>query len=94
MAERVRLNKVIELLQQGQPVFSCGTVMSGNYDELQALSRSDYDLVIVETEHQGFDFPTLRHSLQYLIRPTRSGAIRSRIKAMNTATTSASTTTI
>lgn len=72
MAERVRLNKVIELLQQGQPVFSCGTVMSGNYDELQVLSRSDYDLVIVETEHQGFDFPTLRNSLQYLIDRKRT----------------------
>ncbi len=67
MAEQVRLNKVIDLLQKGQPVFSYGTVMNGQYDELQAIARSDYDMVIVETEHQGFDFPTLRNSLQFLI---------------------------
>ncbi len=67
MAGKVRLNKVIDLLERGQPVFSYGTVMNGNYDELQAIARSDYDMVIVETEHQGFDFPTLRNSLQYLI---------------------------
>ena len=66
-----RLNKVIDLLEQGQPVFSCGTVMNGNYDELMALSRSDYDLAIIETEHQGFDFPMLRNSLQYLMNRQR-----------------------
>ena len=29
-----RLNKVIELLEQGKPVFSCGTIPNGNYDEM------------------------------------------------------------
>ena len=63
----VRLNKVIALLEQGQAVFSCGTIPNGNYDEITALSRSAYDMIILETEHVGFDFPTLRHSLQYLL---------------------------
>ena len=66
-----RLNKVIDLLERGQTVFSCGTIPNGNYDEIMALSRSAYDMLILETEHVGFDFPTLRHSLQYLLNRKR-----------------------
>jgi 4-hydroxy-2-oxoheptanedioate aldolase len=68
---KVRLNKVIDLLVSGQAVLSCGTIANGNYDEIMALSRSAYDLIILETEHIGFDFPTLRHSLQYLLNRKR-----------------------
>ena len=71
MVERVRLNKVIELLEHGQAVFSCGTVANGNFDEIAALGQSAYDMIIIETEHVGFDFPTLRHSLQYLLNRKR-----------------------
>jgi len=68
---KVRLNKVIDLLEHGQTVFSCGTIPNGNYDDILAVSRSAYDMIIVETEHVGFDFPTLRHSLQYLFNRKR-----------------------
>jgi 4-hydroxy-2-oxoheptanedioate aldolase len=71
MAAKVRLNKVIELLERGQAVFSCGTVPNGNYDEIAMLGQSAYDLIIIETEHVGFDFPTLRHSLLYLLNRKR-----------------------
>ena len=71
MARPGRLNKVIELLEQGKPVFSCGTIPNGNYDEMLALSQSAYDMIILETEHVGFDFPTLRHSLLYLLNRKR-----------------------
>ena len=64
---KVRLNKVIDLLERGQTVFSCGTIPNGNYDDILAVSRSAYDMIILETEHVGFDFPTLRHSLRYLL---------------------------
>jgi 4-hydroxy-2-oxoheptanedioate aldolase len=74
MAEKVRLNKVIDMLQRGQPVFSYGTVMNGNFDELMAISRADYDMAIIETEHQGFDFSILRNSLQYLVNRKRIAA--------------------
>ena len=53
MTEKVRLNKVIELLEQGQAVFSCGTVPNGNFDEIATIGRSAYDLIIIETEHTG-----------------------------------------
>lgn len=71
---KVRLNKVIELLEGGQAVFSCGTVPNGNYDEIMGLSRSAYDLIVLEMEHLGFDFPTLRHSLQYTVNRQRIAA--------------------
>jgi 4-hydroxy-2-oxoheptanedioate aldolase len=71
MAGSVRLNKVIELLEHGQAVFSCGTIPNGNFDEIAALGQSAYDMIILETEHVGFDFPTLRHSLQYLLNRKR-----------------------
>jgi 4-hydroxy-2-oxoheptanedioate aldolase len=71
---KVRLNKVIALLEQGQAVFSCGTVPNGNYDDIMALSRSAYDLIVLEMEHLGFDFPTLRHSLQYVVNRQRIAA--------------------
>ncbi len=69
-----RLNKIIDLLERGQTVFSCGTIPNGNYDEIIALSRSAYDMIIIETEHLGFDFPTLRHSMQYLLNRQRIAA--------------------
>ena len=50
---KVRLNKIIELLERDQAVFSCGTIPNGNYDEIMALSRSAYDMIILETEHLG-----------------------------------------
>src|SRR5215467_1507924 len=68
---KVRLNKVIDLLERGQPVFSSGTIPNGNYDDILAVSRAAYDMIILETEHVGFDFPTLRHSLQYLLNRKR-----------------------
>lgn len=71
MAAKVRLNKVIEILERGEVVFSCGTIPNGNYDEITALSQSAYDMIILETEHVGFDFPTLRHSLQHLVNRKR-----------------------
>ena len=39
MAGNGRLNKVIELLEQGQAVFSCGTIPNGNFEEIAALGQ-------------------------------------------------------
>ena len=35
------------------------------------MADADYDMVIIEMEHQGFDFTTLRTSLQYLLSRKR-----------------------
>ena len=48
-------------------MFCSGLVWNGNLDDLAFVADSDYDMVIVEMEHQGFSFNDLRVSLQYLL---------------------------
>ena len=67
MAGAVRYNKAIELLEQGKPVFCSGLVWNGNLDDLMYVADSDYDMVIVEMEHEGLSFNNLRASLQFLL---------------------------
>lgn len=67
MSVKPRYNKIIALLERGQPVFCSGLVWNGNLDDLAFVADSDYDMVIVEMEHQGFSFNDLRVSLQYLL---------------------------
>ena len=71
MAEKTRYNKVIELLEEGKPVFCSGLVWNGNLDDLSFVADSDYDMVIIEMEHQGFSFNDLRISLQFLLSRKR-----------------------
>lgn len=66
-----RLNKIIDLLERGQIVFGTGTVPNGRYGEFAEIADSEYDFTILEMEHTGFDFPTLSHSLQYLLNRKR-----------------------
>ena len=65
--DMVRYNKVIELLEQDKPVFCSGLVWNGNLDDMTFVGDADYDMVIVEMEHQGFDFNDLRTMLQFLM---------------------------
>lgn len=67
MASKVCCNRIIELLEQGKPVFASGTIWNGNLDDLIYIADADYDAVIIEMEHAGFGFETLRTSLQYLL---------------------------
>lgn len=70
-ADRSRLNRLVELLATGQGAM--GTfVPNGDLDRLAALGDSDYDFVIIEMEHAGFDFPTLSVSLQFLLSRGRT----------------------
>ena len=71
MADRVRLNKVIDLLEQRKPVFSGGIVHNGDLDQILYMADSDYDFCIIETEHEGFSFTNLRNSLQHLLNRRR-----------------------
>lgn len=67
MPRKPRLNKVIELLERKEPVFCAAVVPNGDTEQLTAMAASDFDMVMVETEHQGFDTTTLRQSLQFLL---------------------------
>jgi 4-hydroxy-2-oxoheptanedioate aldolase len=71
MPGMIRYNKIIDLLERGKPVFVAGVVGNGNLDELTFIADSDYDAVIIETEHEGFSFNTLRISLQFLMNRKR-----------------------
>ncbi len=71
MADGVRLNKVIELLERGQTVFCGGMVSNGNIDDVMAMADSDYDFCIIEMEHEGFNFTDLRNSLQHFLSRKR-----------------------
>jgi 4-hydroxy-2-oxoheptanedioate aldolase len=71
MAEKMRYNKIIDLLERGKPVFSTSTVPNGNLDDLTYIADADYDAVVIEMEHEGFSFSTLRTSLQVLLNRKR-----------------------
>ena len=71
MAEKMRYNKIIDLLEHDKPVFSTGTVPNGSLDDLTYIADADYDGVIIEMEHEGFSFATLRTSLQVLLNRKR-----------------------
>jgi 4-hydroxy-2-oxoheptanedioate aldolase len=61
-----RLNKVIGLIEAGRPAF--GTFLpSGSIPDATWASRSAYDFVVFEQEHEPLDFAALRDSLQYLL---------------------------
>src|ERR1700757_4074016 len=62
MAEKMRYNKIIDLLEHDKPVFSTSTVPNGSLDDLTYIADADYDAVIIEMEHEGFSFTTLRTS--------------------------------
>ena len=71
MADNVRYNKVIDLLEQGRPVFCSGLVWNGNLDDVTFIADSAYDMVIMEMEHEGLSFNNLRTSLQFLLNRQR-----------------------
>ena len=71
MPEKMRYNKIIDLLDHGKPVFSTSTVPNGSLDDLTYIADADYDAVIIEMEHEGFSFTTLRTSLQVLLNRKR-----------------------
>ena len=44
MAEKMRYNKIIDLLEHGKPVFSTSTVPNGSLDDLTYIADADYVL--------------------------------------------------
>ncbi len=58
-SDGVRLNRVIELLENGQPAFG---VLSADYSlgNARTLARSDLDFIIIDMEHFPFNVERLR----------------------------------
>jgi 4-hydroxy-2-oxoheptanedioate aldolase len=66
-----RRNAVIQRLINKQTVFSTLPIPNGSFNDFAFFAQSDFDLVMIETEHQGFDSLLLRTSMQYLMNRKR-----------------------
>jgi hypothetical protein len=69
-----RLNKMIELLAAGQPVYDANVTGAG-YEEGKKLAQTTNDLIQYEMEHGPFEPQRLRDFMQGLVDggPTKSG---------------------
>jgi 4-hydroxy-2-oxoheptanedioate aldolase len=69
----MRINKCIELLEQGQPIYYIDG--AGGYEEGKALARTWADYVSYDMEHAPLDMTRLREFMQGLVDggPTPSG---------------------
>ena len=69
-----RINKAIELLAEGQPIYYT-QVDGGGYDEGRKLSQTWADYITYNLEHSPFDITSLRAFMQGLVDggPTKSG---------------------
>jgi len=69
-----RLNKMIELLAAGQPVYDSG-VTGGGYEEGKKMAQTTNDMILYEMEHGPFNPTRLKEFMQGLIDggPTKSG---------------------
>jgi 4-hydroxy-2-oxoheptanedioate aldolase len=68
-----RVNKAIELLEQGQPIYYTGG--HGGYEEGKKLAQTWADYINYEMEHGSLDFTALREFMRGLVDggPTKSG---------------------
>ena len=67
MTAKIRYNKAIHLLLQDKPVFCSELMWNGSLEDLAFVADSDYDMIMIEMEHQGFSLNDLRVSLQALL---------------------------
>jgi 4-hydroxy-2-oxoheptanedioate aldolase len=68
-----RVNRAIDLLEQGQPIYYTGG--SGGYEQGKAAAQTWADYINYEMEHGALDFTALRAFMQGLVDggPTKSG---------------------
>ena len=68
-----RINKCIELLERGQPVYYVNG--AGGYEEGESLAQTWADYILYDMEHQPYDVTRLRRFLEGLVAggPTPSG---------------------
>ena len=69
-----RVNRAIELLEQGQPIYYA-QVNGGGYDEGKALAQTWADYITYNLEHSPFNMTDLRAFMRGLVDggPTTSG---------------------
>ena len=69
-----RVNKAIELLEQGQPIYYT-QVNGGGYDEGRALAQTWADYITYNFEHSAFDVAALNEFMRGLVD---GGGLRTR----------------
>ena len=73
----MRVNKVVELLEQHQPVYFefVDSASAGGYDGGRAIAQTWADYIAYDMEHSAFDVPALMQFIRGLADsgPTRSG---------------------
>jgi 4-hydroxy-2-oxoheptanedioate aldolase len=69
-----RVNKAIELLESGQPIYYA-QITAGGYEQGLAMAQTPADYITYNLEHYGVDFTQLREFMRGLVDggPTRSG---------------------
>jgi 4-hydroxy-2-oxoheptanedioate aldolase len=69
-----RINRAIEMLEQGQPIYYSQTNMGG-YENGKKMAATKADYITYEMEHGSFDFNALREFMRGLVDagPTRTG---------------------
>ena len=63
MQNSIRYNRIIEMLENNQIVFAPALVTNGPSDDITFIADSAYDMVMIETEHDGFSFESLKATL-------------------------------
>jgi 4-hydroxy-2-oxoheptanedioate aldolase len=72
-AKPSRINRAIQMLEQGQPVYYTQT--TGGYEDGKKLAHTPYDYINYEMEHGAFDMSALRAFMRGLVDggPTPTG---------------------
>ena len=70
-----RINKAIELLEQGQPVYYATARAGAGYEDGKKMAQTPSDYINYEMEHGTFDMRALREFMRGLVDggPTKSG---------------------
>lgn len=69
-AQDVRLNRTVETLEQGHPVFGLFTA-NFSLQNARGLAASELDFIFIDMEHAPFDMETLRAFLLGMVNPRR-----------------------
>lgn len=64
----VRLNRFVERLQAGEVPIGAWMIC-GDIHSARRVGDSELDFVVIDMEHEGFDFPALGNTLQWLLSP-------------------------
>jgi 4-hydroxy-2-oxoheptanedioate aldolase len=71
MTDDSRRNRFIQRLQ-AQEIVIGGWLANGDLHAARRVGESDLDFVLIDMEHDGFDFPALGNTLQWLLSPRRA----------------------